>query len=116
MTLRHCYLLVEGQQDVVFVGRMLEELGLASAERAGQIPDRWEPYLDKAARQRDDAERAAGRIGVPFWQIFKPACLLKPGSTIQLSVLRDRWVSGATLSLPRVAAIADFIKSLCDIT
>lgn len=75
MTQRHCYLLVEGRQDVFFVGRILGELGLQPAQRADQISTKWEAFFDQAARQRDEAERAAGRSGVPFWQIFKPACL-----------------------------------------
>ena len=41
------------------------------------------------------------------------ASVLKPGSTIQVSVLRDRWVSDATLATPRVAALVGFLKALC---
>jgi hypothetical protein len=78
----HSYLLVEGQQDVFFVGRILEELGLQSAQRAEQIPAKWEPFLDDVARQRDQAERSAGRAGVPFWQMFKPACLVSESQSV----------------------------------
>lgn len=72
----HSYLLVEGPQDVVFVGRLLNELGLRSVERADDLPAKWRRFLDKPLHQRDRAERQAGRAGVPFWQMFKPACLL----------------------------------------
>jgi len=79
---QHSYLLVEGQQDVFFIGRILEVLGLQSAQNPGQIPARWEPFLDDVARQRDQAERASGRSGVPFWQIFKPACLFSESHSV----------------------------------
>jgi len=82
MNRQHSYLLVEGQQDVYFVGRILEELGLRSAQRPEQVPARWEPFLDDVARQRDQAERSAGRSGVPFWQMFKPACLFSDSHVV----------------------------------
>jgi hypothetical protein len=78
----HAYLLVEGQQDVFFAGRILEELGLQSAQRAEQVPAKWEPFLDDVLLQRDQAERAAGRAGIPFWQMFKPACLFSESHSV----------------------------------
>jgi hypothetical protein len=75
MNRQHSYLLVEGRQDVFFVGRILEELGLRSADRPALIPAKWEPFLDNVEHQRDQPERRAGRGGVPFWRMFKPACL-----------------------------------------
>jgi hypothetical protein len=82
MSRQHNYLLVEGQQDVFFVGRILEELGLESARRPDQIPAKWEPFLDDVARQRDQAERSAGSSGVPFWQMFRPACLFSDSHVV----------------------------------
>ena len=72
----HSYLLVEGQQDVLFVHRLLEELGLRSVRGPGEIPGRWQPFVDGFLRQRDQALQDAGREGIPLWQMFKPACLL----------------------------------------
>ncbi len=72
----HSYLLVEGQQDVLFVGRLLEELGLRSVRVPSEIPGKWQPFVDGFLRQRDQALRDAGREGIPLWQMFKPACLL----------------------------------------
>lgn len=71
----HSCLLVEGRQDVLFVGQLLRELGLRSAERPDEVPDRWRPFVDSALRQLDQVRQAAGGEGVPFWQMFKPACL-----------------------------------------
>ena len=82
MNRQHSYLLVEGQQDVFFVGRILEELGLQSARRPEEVPARWEPFLDDGARQRDQAERSTGRSGVPFWQMFRPACLFSDSHVV----------------------------------
>ena len=59
-----------------FVGRLLAELGLRSVGGPGEIPERWQPFVDGFLRQRDQALRAAGREGIPLWQMFKPACLL----------------------------------------
>ena len=39
--------------------------------------------------------------------------VLKPGATIQVSILRDRWVSETTITAPRVAALMHFLQSLC---
>jgi len=71
----HSYLLVEGQQDVLFVGRLLQELGLQSVRGADEIPARWQPFVDTFLRERDRALRAAGREGIPLWQMYKQACL-----------------------------------------
>jgi len=116
----HSYLLVEGQQDVYFVGRILEELGLHSAQRPEQIPGKWSPFLDDVARQRDHAERQAGRNGIPFWQMFKPACLLsqlhsvvvervdgnraKFGRTLRAT---DALIDGGLASLTGVGVVPD---------
>ena len=75
MNRRHSYVLVEGQQDVFFVGRLLEELGLRSVCGPEDIPDRWLPFVDGFLRRRDEALRASRRDGIPLWQMFKPACL-----------------------------------------
>jgi hypothetical protein len=72
---KHSYLLVEGQQDVLFVHRLFEELGLRSVRGPGEIPGRWQPFVDGFLQQRDQALRDAGREGIPLWQMFKPACL-----------------------------------------
>lgn len=76
MNRQHSYVLVEGQQDVFFIGRIFEELGLRSVQRAEEVPDRWQPFINEVDRQRDQAERRAGKPGLQFWQIFKPTCLV----------------------------------------
>jgi hypothetical protein len=76
MNRQHSYLLVEGPQDVFFIGRILQELGLRDVKRADDVPNRWKPFIDQAVSQRDRAERASGRSGLPIWQMFKQACLL----------------------------------------
>lgn len=76
MNRKHCYLMVEGPQDVIFVGRLFQELGFRAATLADDVPARWQPFVDSAARSRVQAERQAGRSGLQLWQMFKPACLL----------------------------------------
>ena len=73
---KHCYLLVEGPLDVFFIGRILEELGLSAVRTADQLPPRWRPFLDNVLARRDSEIRAAGKPPIPFWQMFKPACLI----------------------------------------
>jgi hypothetical protein len=120
MNRQHSYLLVEGQQDVFFVGRILEELGLHSAQRPEQIPAKWEPFLDDGARRRDQAERSAGRSGVPFWQMFKAACLISDSHVVVIErvdgnrakfarTLRatDALIDGGLASLTGVGIVPD---------
>jgi hypothetical protein len=76
MNRKHCYLLVEGPQDVIFVGRLLQEMGLRTATLPDEVPARWQPFIDSAARSRDEAERRAGKPGLQLWQMFKPTCFL----------------------------------------
>jgi len=76
MNRKHCYLLVEGPHDVIFLGRLLKEIGLRTATLANEVPARWQPFIDSAARIRDQAERQAGKPGLQLWQMFKPACLV----------------------------------------
>ncbi len=71
----HSYLLVEGRQDALFVGRLLQELGLRFVQGPEEVPEKWQPYVDGALRQLDQTRRRVGREGIPFWQMFKPACL-----------------------------------------
>lgn len=82
MSRRHCYLLVEGQQDVFFVGRLFEQIGLRWVGTPDELPEEWQPLVDPELRQRDRVWRTRGRAGVPFWQMFKPACLVNDSHCI----------------------------------
>jgi hypothetical protein len=73
---QHSYLLVEGPQDVLFVARILQQLGLRIVERVADIPPKWRPFVAQPAHQRDQAQRQVGREGVQLWQMFRPTCLL----------------------------------------
>jgi hypothetical protein len=44
------------------------------------------------------------------------ANILKPGMSIATSIDQNRWLNEATRALPRVRALADFLKTLCGIT
>ena len=44
------------------------------------------------------------------------ANILKPGMSIATSIDQNRWLSETTRALPRVRALADFLKMLCGIT
>ena len=44
------------------------------------------------------------------------ANILKPGMSIAASIDQNRWLSEMTLALPRVRALADFLRRLCGIT
>lgn len=82
MTRRNCYLLVEGQQDVAFIGRLFQEIGLHFVQSVDALPEIWQPLVDIGLRQRDQAFRARGHDGVPFWQLFKPSCLTSDSHSI----------------------------------
>jgi len=41
--------------------------------------------------------------------------VLRPGSTIQVSLLRDRWISPQTMDTPSIATLVTFLKSLCEL-
>lgn len=44
------------------------------------------------------------------------ASVLQPGSTIQVSVQRNRWVSPPSMRTARLGALTNFLKTLCDIS
>jgi hypothetical protein len=44
------------------------------------------------------------------------ANILKPGMSIAASIDQNRWLNETTRALPRVSALADFLKRLCGIT
>lgn len=82
MNRQHSYVLVEGQQDVYFVGRLLQTIGLQAVQNADDVPPKWEPFLDSTLRQRDRALRELERPGVAFWQMFKIACFVNDSHVV----------------------------------
>ncbi len=102
MNQRHSYLLVEGQQDVYFLGCLLQTLGLHPVQQADQVPRRWAPFLDSVLCQRDRSLRQQGRPGIPFWQVFKITCLLNDSHVVAIeSVGGNRVQFGRTLRATR---------------
>jgi hypothetical protein len=71
----HSYLLVEGPQDVVFVGRLLNETRSPIGRKGGTIyrPSGDDSWINRFTSATVPSDKQ-GRAGVPFWQMFKPAC------------------------------------------
>lgn len=44
------------------------------------------------------------------------AAILRPGKAIQVSIQDNRWLRGAALTLPRIKAVQDFLKSLFELS
>ncbi len=67
---------------------------------------------DSAAYTEDDMREMKTPQGPVKSIVGSVSSVLRPGATIQVSVLRDRWVSNARLRTPWGAAPVGFLKSL----
>jgi hypothetical protein len=61
---------------------------------------------------KDDHAEFSTPAGVKKAKIASAAAILKPGRTSQVSVSDNRWVEPATLALPKVKALADWLEQL----
>jgi hypothetical protein len=99
----------------------LEELLLDCAETVyPSLAASARAYVDSIDIESDqytegDMQEMRTPQGPAKARIGSMSAILKPGSTIQTSILRDRWVCPATISLPRVDALAKFLRNLCEL-
>lgn len=70
----HTYILVEGQHDVFFVGKLLRELGLSDIQDIDSISPVWEPFKDQAQLKVHRGNIAANKNGLKIHQLFKGVC------------------------------------------
>lgn len=94
MNRKHAYFLVEGEQDLAFLKKLLIELGLAEATKLEDVPTKWQALKNSPNADWDRYKRESGKRGLEFWQIFSPACLLSPTHVViidQVKGNRDRF-------------------------
>lgn len=74
MTQKHCYILVEGQQDVLFIGRIFQTLGVPDVQNVDDISSVWTPLVDTHRLTEHRGLIAAHRQGLDIHQLFKGVC------------------------------------------
>lgn len=75
MTIHHSYLMVEGPQDVFFLGTLLQSLGLRAAENVEDVPDFWSVFRDIGKYTLHQGQKRGGRKGLRLHEVFDGACL-----------------------------------------
>lgn len=71
---------------------------------------------DESVRTLEDFKELRTPQGPSKAVVTSAAGVLKPGSTMQVSIRLDRWVGPSTLNLPRMAALRRFLKTLCGLS
>jgi hypothetical protein len=74
MTQKHCYLLVEGQQDVLFIGRIFQTLGVPDVQNVDDISSVWTPLIKTDRLTEHRGLIAAHRRGLDIHQLFNGVC------------------------------------------
>ena len=62
--------------------------------------------------ERRDFQKPAGGNKATIGSITS---ILRPGKSMQVSLQDNQWLRGAQLTIPRVKAIQDFLKDICEI-
>ncbi len=70
----HSYILVEGQQDVLFLGKLLRELGLQDVRDVDAISSLWELFKDQDQLRQHRGLVAAKKLGLQIHQLFSGVC------------------------------------------
>lgn len=68
--------------------------------------------IDLSALQHDDLKEFNKPAGRDKAVIHAMASILKPGKTIHVSIQDNRWVSANAVTLPRIAALSQFLRTL----
>jgi hypothetical protein len=63
-------------------------------------------------RSRNRLDREAGRNKTIVGSV---ASILRPGKAVQVSIQDNRWLRDATLMLPRVRAVQEFLIDLLEL-
>jgi len=74
MSVKHCFILVEGQQDILFIGRLIQSLGVPSVENVEQISSVWSPLIDTSRLTEHRGRLKTGSSGLPMHVLFSGAC------------------------------------------
>lgn len=74
MTQKHCYVLVEGQQDVLFLGRLFQTIGVPDIRNVDDISPVWNPLIDTRRLTEHRGLIAANRQGLELHQLFSGVC------------------------------------------
>lgn len=82
MNAKHCYILVEGQQDVLFVGRLFQSMGVPDVRDVDAISPVWNPLIDTGRRDEHRGRIAAGRQGLDIHQLFNGVCFQNKNHSI----------------------------------
>jgi hypothetical protein len=95
----------------------LEDLLLeAGASAYPQLLDKARRFVSDAVQdptlQADDLEELRKPAGLPKSTAAAMASILRPGKSIQVSIQVDRWLEPASLNLPRIAALQEFLEAL----
>lgn len=67
---------------------------------------------DDDAFTREDMEELRKPAGVQKATVASVVSVLKPGRNLQVSLQDNRWLEGASLDLPRVARVQQFLREL----
>jgi hypothetical protein len=68
--------------------------------------------FDRGKLFGDDMDDFNTPAGPKKAQVACISSVLKPGKAIQVSIQDNRWLEGSTLTLPRVAALSNFLRQL----
>jgi hypothetical protein len=82
MNEKHCYVLVEGQQDVLFVGRLFQSIGVPDVRDVDAISPVWDPLINTGLRDEHKGRIAAGRQGLDIHQLFNGVCFQNQNHSI----------------------------------
>jgi hypothetical protein len=74
MSIKHCYILVEGQQDVLFLGRIFQTIDVPDVQNVENISSVWNPLVNTARWTEHRGLIAAGRQGLKIHELFNGAC------------------------------------------
>ena len=74
MSIKHCYILVEGQQDALFLGRLFQTIDVPDIRNVDDISSVWNPLVNTPRLNEHRGQIAAGRQGLDIHQLFNGVC------------------------------------------
>ncbi len=87
MSIHHSLLLVEGQQDVLFLSRLFQELGYRYVNNIEEVPERWSIFINERRKSEHHAKIIAGKSGLMLHELFEGACLLNKDQSIVIQAV-----------------------------
>ena len=80
--MKYCHIFVEGQQDVLFLGRILQEMGQTDVTDVEAIPERWSPFVNSERLREHRGKVDSGRSGLRIHEMFPGVCFLSETHSI----------------------------------